>query len=249
MPPSSHGPHTHPANKADGDALLTTLAHLTGRIDADGQPLGTRREQTRQRIVAQARSCLLDVGYRPMRVEDVARRADVTRPTLYAYFENKEHLLVAALAEEALEQLPMIAPLFDARRPAEARLRDWAKQTVAYVVTAPLTARIARDRDPEVLRVLTDHKLAAKALGTEANLDKGRLFSDLVQQAFPDAFTQTEANEIASMLRALSHLAPTLLDQHALFGLTVDRMAELLSTLLVDGMRAKKRKRGNAQTP
>ena len=64
------------------------------------------------------------------------------------------------MSEEAMSQLSGIEPLFDPERPAQDRLRDWVRETILYIVKAPLTARIARDRDPEVIRILMEHELA-----------------------------------------------------------------------------------------
>ena len=145
-------------------SFLSIFELLTGRRDADGKALGPRRELTRQRIVEAATEHLLERGYSQMRVDEVAASASVTRPTLYAYFASKELLLIAAMSEEALQQLAAAEPLFDPERPAEDRLRDFVREAILYVVKAPLTARIARDRDPEVLRITTQHELARTAL-------------------------------------------------------------------------------------
>jgi AcrR family transcriptional regulator len=220
------------------EPLHAILARLTGRLDADGDALGPRRERTRARIVDAATEHLLEVGYGEMRVDAVAASASVTRPTLYAYFESKAHLLIAAMAEEAFRQLPHIAPLFDDERPAKERLREWARESVAYIVSAPLHARMARDRDPEVLRILMEHEAAREALLLNPELDKARLLARLVRESFPGVFSEREAGEVASVIRALSHMAPVLLDERARFGLSVERVAELLSEMLVVGMEA-----------
>ncbi|MCP4447179.1 MAG: helix-turn-helix transcriptional regulator [Myxococcales bacterium] len=218
--------------------LENVFALLTGRTDADGNALRARRELTRARIVSAVSELLLAHGYRHMRVDDVAAAAHVSRPTLYTYFESKERLLIAALSEEAIGQLESVARVFDPKRSAEDRLRDIVRDTILYIVKAPLTARIARDRDPDVLRILLGHELARKALGMNPDLDKARYFSSVIREAFPAAFTKQEAGEIASVLRAISHMAPALLDEHVRFGLSVERIADWVSTLLVDGMRA-----------
>jgi AcrR family transcriptional regulator len=232
---------------SDGGSLLSILQLLTGRHDAEGNALGPRRELTRERIVSATTELLLEHGYRPMRVDDVATAAEVSRPTLYSYFESKAHLLIAAMAEEALSLLAGIAPLFDPERPSEDRLRHWIREAILYIERAPLHARLARDREPEVMRILAEHELARTALGMNPDLDKARLFAQLIQDAFPAAFSEVEASELASMIRALSHMAPSLLDEQALFGLSVERMADLLSELLVDGMRARRGGKGGTR--
>lgn len=220
-------------------SVRAALELVTGRCNADGVALGPRRELTRQRIVAAASANLLEGGYRDMRVDDVAAAAGVSRPTLYTYFESKEHLLIAAMSEEAMEQLEDIEPMFDPTRPAEERLQEWVRDCVLYIVKAPVTARVARDADPGVVHMLMNHELARTVLGMNAALDKATLFSGLVGEAFPGAFSDDEAGDIASMMRAISHMAPALLDEQVRFGLSIERMAELMSGLLLAGMRAR----------
>ena len=212
------------------------LKRLTGRVDDEGNALGARRELTRQRIVSAASSALLATGYKNLRVDDVARDAEVTRATLYAYFGSKAHLLFAALSEESLAQLQTVAPLFDGTRSAEDRLRDWVKMSFAYVESAPLHARLARDQDHEVMRILTEHELARAALSLQPDLDKARLLVALIHDAFPRVYSDEEAQEVAALISSLGHMAPALSGEQARFGLSVERLSDLLATLLVDGL-------------
>src|SRR5919108_3673607 len=56
-------------------------------------------EHTREAILAAARARLARVGYAALRVDDVAKRARVSRRTVYAHFRSRELLADAALAE------------------------------------------------------------------------------------------------------------------------------------------------------
>jgi AcrR family transcriptional regulator len=56
-------------------------------------------ERTRDAILAAARARLARVGYAALRVDDVAKRARVSRRTVYAHFGSREVLADAALAE------------------------------------------------------------------------------------------------------------------------------------------------------
>ncbi len=58
-------------------------------------------ERTRQAILAAARARLARVGYAALRVEDVARRARVSRRTVYGHFPTRAALADAALRERA----------------------------------------------------------------------------------------------------------------------------------------------------
>src|SRR3989441_12112792 len=56
-------------------------------------------ERTREAILAAARARLARVGYGALRVDDVARRARVSRRTVYAHFPSRSILADAALSE------------------------------------------------------------------------------------------------------------------------------------------------------
>jgi AcrR family transcriptional regulator len=59
-------------------------------------PLPTRTRQrldTRKRILAVALAEIADVGFAAARIEHIARKAGVTRPTIYAHFPTKEDFL------------------------------------------------------------------------------------------------------------------------------------------------------------
>jgi len=55
----------------------------------------------RERVIAAACDLAADGGYDAVQMRDVAAKADVALGTLYRYFPSKDHLLIAALAEQA----------------------------------------------------------------------------------------------------------------------------------------------------
>lgn len=57
----------------------------------------TKGERTRGRIFLAAIELLNEIGYRDMKVSDVCKRAKVTPPVLYLYFENKLALTTEVL--------------------------------------------------------------------------------------------------------------------------------------------------------
>ena len=61
-----------------------------------GQPPKTP-EQARARLMDAAITCLQRYGIEKTGLGDIAAAAGVTRPTLYNYFENRDHLLRSAL--------------------------------------------------------------------------------------------------------------------------------------------------------
>lgn len=80
------------------------------------------------RILDAARDLLRQFGLRRTTVEDIARRADVSRITVYRRFPRKDDLVHAVFVREAEE-------LFDAVDAAVAHLPDAADQLVEGFVT------------------------------------------------------------------------------------------------------------------
>jgi AcrR family transcriptional regulator len=57
----------------------------------------------RQEIIDAARACFLQYGYGKTSLEDIARRANLSRPLLYRKFKNKEEIFTAVY-ETLIEQ-------------------------------------------------------------------------------------------------------------------------------------------------
>jgi AcrR family transcriptional regulator len=72
----------------------------------DPKPRWERRKDARpQELLAAALESFVDRGYTATRLEDVARRAGVSKGTLYLYFENKEDLFKAVVRENIVQAL------------------------------------------------------------------------------------------------------------------------------------------------
>jgi len=69
----------------------------------------TRRKDARPaEIVAAALDCFAERGFAGTRLDDVARRAGVTKGTVYLYFPNKEELFKAVVRETLLPHLDRV---------------------------------------------------------------------------------------------------------------------------------------------
>ncbi|MDN5913752.1 MAG: TetR/AcrR family transcriptional regulator [Pseudonocardia sp.] len=64
-------------------------------------PFAGGPEQARQQLVAAAEECFLDYGVRRTTMDDVARRAGVSRPTVYRYFADRDALIVEVVTRRA----------------------------------------------------------------------------------------------------------------------------------------------------
>src|SRR4051794_33899303 len=73
------------------------------------EPRWRRRKDARPtEIVEAALGCFAERGFAATRLDDIARRAGVTKGTLYLYFSSKEELFKAVVRQ-------FIVPLLDAR--------------------------------------------------------------------------------------------------------------------------------------
>ncbi|GAB3427137.1 TetR/AcrR family transcriptional regulator [Massilia solisilvae] len=68
------------------------------QLPAENKPRWERRKDARpQELLAAALDLFVERGFASTRLEDVARRAGVSKGTLYLYFENKEELFKAVV--------------------------------------------------------------------------------------------------------------------------------------------------------
>jgi len=65
----------------------------------------TKGERTKRRLMEAAREVLAERGYQAMRIEDIARAADVAKGTFYIYFDNKAAITMAVMEEVLAEGL------------------------------------------------------------------------------------------------------------------------------------------------
>lgn len=117
----------------DGDGELRRV------VAADPGPVD-------RRILAAARECLIERGLTRSTIAEVARRAGVSRPTVYARFANAEDLTAQVLTRELVTLLAGIAPL-----PGTVdELVERAVDVTRAVRDSEFVAAVL-DRDPQVL--------------------------------------------------------------------------------------------------
>lgn len=72
----------------------------------DTKPRWERRKDARpQELLAAALDLFVERGFASTRLEDVAKRAGVSKGTLYLYFENKEELFKAVVRENIVHRI------------------------------------------------------------------------------------------------------------------------------------------------
>ena len=100
-----------------------------------------RRKDARPgEIVAAALACFAERGFAATRLEDVARRAGVTKGTLYLYFPNKEELFKAVVRQAVVPNIALGEALVDElAEPAPVVLQQLIARLSAAMV-APASA-------------------------------------------------------------------------------------------------------------
>lgn len=101
-------------------------------------------------VLAAARACVLDVGLRRTTLTDVARRAGVSRMTVYRQFGDLPSLVSALLTSELLELVARAAEQVADLPTARARLVEACVEVVARLAEHPLWCRVL-ELDPELL--------------------------------------------------------------------------------------------------
>jgi AcrR family transcriptional regulator len=72
----------------------------TVTVESGGGPAPDREAQRRAEILEAARGLYQRYGYKKTTMDDIARAAGITKPTIYAYFKGKKDILVALVEWE-----------------------------------------------------------------------------------------------------------------------------------------------------
>lgn len=85
--------------EAHGGASLKAATAALGKSSAL-TPCGSTFNQKARRILEGARSAFREFGFEGASVDEIARRAGVSKPTLYTYFGDKQALFTASFSDE-----------------------------------------------------------------------------------------------------------------------------------------------------
>jgi len=145
----------------------------------------------RERVIAAACDLASEGGYEAVQMRDVAREADVALGTLYRYFPSKDHLLIAALAEQ-------VASL--QRRLAQKPPRGTS--AADRVVDVLRRASRALEREPRLTAALVNALSSADPSVAEAKKEVNDILASVIADAVDhDALAQSE-----DVVRVLGHV-------------------------------------------
>ena len=134
-----------------------------------------RKEERPGDIVAAALSVFAEKGFAGTRIEEIARRAGVSKGTLYLYFETKEDMFRAVVREVVVPNVETIRATFlAADMPFADLLRLFLPKFAEIVTTKPIGAVakmvVGESRNfPELAKVWHDD-VVLKAVGLIAAL-------------------------------------------------------------------------------
>jgi AcrR family transcriptional regulator len=124
----------------------------------------TSQRHTPRPILEATRSSVLDVGVRRTTLTDVARRAGVSRMTLYRLVPDVTALILQMLTQEFGALLEAAEDAGRRRRTARARVVGLAVEVARRLPDEPLFRRVL-DLDPELLLpYLTEHQGSTQRL-------------------------------------------------------------------------------------
>ena len=137
---------------------------LLDRILTEGAP---PTDGLSGRIVATAIQQIEDFGIRRFTIDDVARRADISRVTIYRHFPKKDSLIEAALFSEFHRFLKDLKATIEPCATLEERLVEGFVAALTVIRNRPLFNRLLRTEPELMLPLLTVHAGPVLAAGRE----------------------------------------------------------------------------------
>ncbi len=208
-------------------AMLEESGIGRGPLDAKGR--------TRARLIRAAIELFQERGYRHTSIDDVARQAGVAKGTVYVHFKNKPELLFHAVAEEKKRFIERFLTVLGEDVPARDPFRRYLELGLKTFAQSPLLTKLL-EGDREVVQFLEelDPELRKK-VETVQFAGLNALLSGLGAW---DQLDQKEREERVVVLRALLIHSGQMMREMLRQGLSVDRVAELISKIVVHGIGA-----------
>ncbi len=192
----------------------------------------TSKDRRRARILKAATELFMTQGYRKTSVDEIARRAEVAKGTVYLHFENKSDLLLHAIALEKQVLFTKLAPILEGTLEEEKRLRFFVGAMLTLARDLPLVARLMSG-DNELLTALEDWDPAIFTAGRTAG---EAWMMQLIEDAAPGEHDTEERRRRANVLLTLQWFVVALLDERVRGSRPLDEVAETMADVLVWGL-------------
>ncbi|WP_083336079.1 TetR/AcrR family transcriptional regulator [Mycobacteroides saopaulense] len=134
------------------DTLLDTLASA----DLASLQLPGDVDELTERVLAAASEQIAVAGWRRSTVDDVAKRAGLSRATVYRRFPNKKALTEAVVYAELRKYMAGVASRVEGRSMTLAdRMAESSSYTVEFILDHPLLRRLLETEPESILPALT----------------------------------------------------------------------------------------------
>ncbi|MBO0783040.1 MAG: TetR/AcrR family transcriptional regulator [Ktedonobacteraceae bacterium] len=161
----------------------------------EGAPKGDKRERTRAKLIEVAAQVIGEKGYERVTLEEVARRAGMTRGAIYGNFKNRDDLILAVVTT----RWQPIAPSWRPGASLKEQLRLLADAVVASV-PARRTQAVGAFSFQQY--ALTHEELRARLV--ETNIAIYRWAEHSVLQVMPESILPMPVDQFVKVLHALT---------------------------------------------
>lgn len=214
----------------DVKEVLERLHAAIGDIESDSP-----QARKRLRILKAASECFVSTGYRKTNVAEIANEAGVAKGTVYLYFKTKADILFAAIALEKKEHLGSFMAIFDPELSDRERLRHWIRDALVVTNKMPISAKLlAGDRDLAAAVAEGPRDLIARS-----NADRDTIFPALIEKIVGEGVLSPEQLlERGRTLVSIMTLGPHLAAHAPIARISLERVADVMSAMLVEGLAA-----------
>lgn len=155
--------------------------------------------ERRSQILRSARAVFIEKGYVSARVEDVARRAGLSKGAVYFYFSSKRELFLALVREEHENTYSFLDDAEQDLRPAAVKLLDLGRRYLDYFA--------GLKSPPRFFLMMCEQGIRDEEIREECQAVHQRFVDAatrmLAQGMAEGAFRQADPEAVAQMLKAM----------------------------------------------
>ena len=181
-----------------------------------------------------ARMLFSDRGYRKTSVNAIAKRAGVSRGTVYLHYKNKADLLVSALAQEEQRFLDNLETILQEDMTGRERLKRYLRMAFISGTEMPLFSRLISG-DQEILTVFEAMDINVREDAHGMNMELVSEMLSLVEESQQP--TVEELNDQAKVIIGLVCCFHMFASEKVRGGVPIERFAGILADIIVDGIK------------
>lgn len=184
-------------------------------------------ESVEDKIIDATVKCFRRFGINKTSMDDIAKAAKLSRPTIYRYFPSRHHLAVEVMVREVRDHTRLVVPVIKEHRYPPRALIEGIMFDLATAKEHPYTSIIVSDAGSELL---------AKVAGSDETM-----LSAMSEQWLPSLTRWREDGYLRPDLKMDDVLLWITLYMHTSLGksfvkMTEERMRRMLATLVVPAL-------------